>query len=731
MQMTKFYRLLSGMFFIVVIITAPMWAQKKLLTFEQSYYRAEPKLTAPLPGIKKWIDDRHYLEEKSAEEGEGKQWLAVDAASGTEELFLDLDVHNENLPEGLNLTRAVEQTKDYSGFLFNHENDLYFYSTTTKVWKQLTTTSAEEKTPHFSPDGKKVAFTRENDLFVVDIETGAEGRLTQDGSKTVYNGYSSWVYYEEVFGRRSGYCAFWWSPNSEMLAFMRFDDSPVPEFPIYRADGVHGELEIQRYPKAGDPNPKVRLGIATLSDGRVVWVDTDQDADEYIAWPEWTVDSEQLFFQWMNRGQDHLKIYSADPQTGKKKQLYEEKNPAWVEFYEDLYFFKDGSGFLMRSSKDGYAHLYHYDLQGKLINRLTRGEWSVNTITLVDEENRTVYFHGSKDGSTENHLYSVNLKGEELRRLTQTPGWHFCRVSPKGSYFIDTYSNITAPQRMALFSGKGELVRTLGDSKLPEMDEYALGRVELFTIPSTDGFQLPAVWTLPPDFDPAQKYPVIIAIYGGPNSATVRNSQRRLSEYYLAQQGIILMSVDHRGSGHFGKKGVEWMHRNLGRWEMHDYIEAVKWLRGKSFIDSTRIGITGGSYGGFVTCLALTYGSDYFTHGIAEYSVTDYRLYDSIYTERYMDTPDENPEGYAFTAAAGHAKNLKGKFLIIHGTMDDNVHMQNSLQLIDELQNLNKDFEMMLYTNTRHGVRPPKALHAARERVQFWMRHYFGHEDLN
>ena len=301
-------------------------------------------------------------------------------------------------------------------------------------------------------------------------------------------------------------------------------------------------------------------------------------------------------------------------------------------------------------------------------------------------------------------------------------------VSPGGNYFIDTYENINQSSKIDLCSTDGKLIRNLGDENLAVLDDYDLGKVELFTIPSGDGYNLPAIWVLPIDFNESKQYPVLFRIYGGPASARVSNSYLPLNWHYYAQNGIIVISVDHRGSGHFGKQGVSLMHRNLGKWEMNDLIAAVKWLRNKPFIDPNRIGITGGSYGGYTTCMALTYGADYFTHGLAQYSVTDWKLYDTVYTERYMDTPQENPKGYEFGSVMTHADKYKGYMLITHGTMDDNVHAQNTIQLISKLQDLNKDFELMLYPNARHGVGYPKRNHSVRENVQFWFNHFLDKE---
>jgi dipeptidyl-peptidase-4 len=426
----------------------------------------------------------------------------------------------------------------------------------------------------------------------------------------------------------------------------------------------------------------------------------------------------------MNRGQDYIKIYSVDLESGKKHKIYEEKQPAWVEFFEDLHFFKDGSGFLLRTHEDGWSHLYSYDLQGHLKKRLTAGEWTVTGIALVDEKNSRVFFNARKEKSTETHLYVVKLDGTGFKRLTKKAGNHRASVSPEGSFFIDSFSNTTTPTKQNLYKSDGKFVRLIKDMGLADRDEYDLGKKEMFTIPTEDGWELPAYWVLPPDFDDSKKYPVLFSIYGGPNSGRVYNSYPSMSDLYFAQEGIIIFSVDHRASGHFGKKGVDLMHRNLGRWEMYDLIEAVKWLHQKPFVDKTKIGITGGSYGGYTTCMALTYGAEYFTHGYARSSVTDWHLYDSVYTERYMDQPSENEEGYRFGSAMTHAEKMKGVLFMSHGDLDDNVHMQNTMQLISKLMDLGKQFEFMVYPDQRHGFRGNKRTHSSRHYVDFWFKHF-------
>ncbi len=696
--------------------------ETKKLTFEQAFQSRDRGPTRFMLTTS-WLDDENFILRQQNEETKRLSLFKVSARTGEKTLIIDFSVA-KNLPPVFGTLMYSAATPDYSAFIFSFGNDLYLYSLTTQELKRLTATPEEEKNPRFSPNGKFIAYTRANNLFACDLEKGLEYQLTADGSETVYNGWESWVYMEEISIRVSQYAAFWWSPDSSRIVFLRFDDSPVPTFPLVRSTGVQSELEIQHYPRPGDPNPRVKLGIVSLSDGKSVWVNFDDKADQYIACPIWFPDSSRLSCQWMNRGQDNIKIFSADPLTGKKREIYDEKQPAWVEFFKDLYIFKDGSGFLLRSDKDGWSHLYYYDLQGKLKSQLTSGEWSVERISQVDENKKWVFFMARKEKTTEVHLFRVGLDGQSLERLTKEPGTHSVYLSPGGSYFLDDFSNLDTPERQDLYQSDGTWIRTTNPGQAQQLKEYGLAKKELLTIPTEDGCVLPAFWILPPGFDQSKKYPVVFTIYGGPGETDVTNSFPRLSLLYLAQEGIIIFSVDHRGSAHFGKKGTSLMHRNLGKWEMNDYIESVKWLSKKPFVDSTKIGITGGSYGGYATCLALTCGADYFTHGFARYPVSDWTLYDSIYTERYMDKPEENKGGYEFGSVLTHAHKLKGKLVIEHGDLDDNVHMQNTIQLINILMDKDKIFDFVLYPGQRHGYRGKKRENSDRRYVDFWFKNF-------
>lgn len=727
----KYFLLILLIVVLVIPVRQITKAQEKQLSFNQVYMFGEPRILKQLPRLQGWLDGEHYLFQK--QDASTNAIIKANAKTGVETIVLDFNAINSNLDEAeFSADENIAITKDYNGLLFYSSNDLFFYSIPQKKLTQLTNDKDEEVNPVLSPDGKKAAYTKNKDLYVVNVETGVETRLTNDASDVVYNGYASWVYMEEIIGRSLNYRAFWWSPNSEMIAFLRFDDSPVPEFPLYKADGVHGELEWEHYPKPGDPNPLVKMGIAHISTNKVVWIEEDEAADQYTAWPFWTPDSKELFYQVLNRGQDDLQILSANPSTGKNRLVYEEKSKTWVDFFEDIHFLKNKSGFILRSQADGNDHIYLFDMNGKLKKQLTKGEWNVGNIILVDEENSRVYFDGNKDNMVDNQLYVVGFDGGKITALTKISGTHKTSVSPNGKYFYDSHSDINTPGKLDIYDNNGELIRNLGNSKAKEFDEYKLGKAELFYIQTDDGINLPAMWVLPPNFNPNKKYPVLFAVYGAPGFVGVRNSfSGYLDRYFLSQSDIIYFEVDHRGSGYFGGKGKDFAHRNLGKWEINDYSEAVKWLRTKPFVDSTKIGITGGSYGGYVTCMALTAGADYFTHGVAEYSVTDWRLYDNVYTERYMDTPEENPEGYKNGSALTYANKYKGLLRISHGTLDDNVHMQNTIQLVDKLTNMNKHFELMLYPNERHGVRFPKWVHAQTEYVRFWYKNFLGKDFVN
>lgn len=658
-----------------------------------------PSLTKPLHTVIGWSDENHYIES----EAKTRKQFTVDLVSGERKPYTPPPKSNVNV-----------MIKD---------NDVYIQYGKDEP-KRLTTDTAAEKNPALSPDGKYVAFTRNSDLYAVDVTTGKEIRYTTDATDVIYNGYSSWVYFEEILGRPTKYKAFWWAPDSKHLAFMRFDDTKVPMFPINGSAGQHGYVEKTRYPKAGDPNPEVKIGFVPAAGGKIVWADFNEKDDQYFGTPYWSFDGSNMMVQWMNRGQDNLKFYAVSPLTGAKKEIYDEKQPSWVDLDYDgrITYLEDKKHYILKSDKTGWAHYYLYTLDGKLVNPVTSGKWQVTDLVNVDEKNKVIYFTARKEASTRTDFYRVNYNGKGLKRLTFGDYNHQVQLSPLSDKFITTYSNVSTPPKQALVDNNGKIIKEIADSKSADFANYDIGKTEMITIPTDDGYNLPAVITYPVDFDQTKQYPVIMSIYGGPNAGTVTNTWKGNVIQWWANEGIIQIAVDHRASGQFGKEGVALMHRNLGKWEMKDYITAAQWLKAKPWVSKNKLLITGHSYGGYMTTMAMTYGADYFDYGYAGAPVTSWELYDSSYTERFMDTPKENPEGYKNASVLTYVDRYKGLMRIMHGDMDDNVHMQNTIQLINKLEDANKHFELMIYPGGRHGWTATKGKHDFSERARFYYK---------
>ncbi len=680
-----------------------------------------------------WIDDSHCLIRMIDSVG-NTVIRSFDIRRGKSTVFTPPETERilfeKSLPSGIQLAYDDVISHDNLTMIRNRDNDLFYFRKGDRDFRQITFNKDAEVNVRYCYDGTKIAYTRNKDLFVYDLVDFKEIRLTNDASDRIYNGYASWVYMEEILGRASRYAAFWWSPDGSKIAYLRSDEKDVPLFTLNRldeADGIHGVLEQVPYPKAGDPNPKVKMGIADLTTAKTIWVKTDYSVDQYIAWPFWTPDSKKLAVQVLNRDQNDLKIILTDPETGDFQQIYNESRKTWIEFREDIYVMKNGSGFIIRSYKNDWENLYYYGWDGRLKAQLTDFSFRVNSILRVDEDQKKVYFTATGNESTDNHAWCVGFDGKNLIRLTTGEGIHNISISPKGSYYIDTWNSIADPGSIIAYDSKAKMIREIHKFDKPVFDPVVNTRAELVKIPTSDGlFSMPAIITYPLGFDPSKQYPVVFTIYGGPDSKNVSNRWQGNNISWYSSNGIITFTVDHRGSGQFGRKGLDYLHRSLGEWEILDYADAVKWLREKPFVDPERMGITGSSYGGYMTCLALTKGADYWTHGFAGSSVTDYRLYDNIYTERYMDTPQDNPEGYRQGSALTWTKNYRGSLYLTHGDMDDNVHMQNTIYLISKLQDEGKVFRFMLYPNGRHGWGGQKRLHLRNEEYNFWLESFFG-----
>jgi len=688
----------------VLIISIATFAQQKQLTNDQFFKNDFKGIVNILPAATRWVDNSHFLLVR-----DGKTFV-VDAKNGTEREQNDTD--------------KTQQKTTVAASPFTKSKDLYIKIN--EVETRLTKDTFPEINATISPDGKYVGYTKNNDLYTVEIATQKENRLTSDGSDVILNGYASWVYTEEILGRASRYRSFWWSPDSKKIAFFRTDDSPVAPFTITDGPGTHGYVETERYPKVGDKNPEVKVGIVNPAGGAVVFADFNANDDQYFGAPIWTNDGSSLWVQWMNRKQNNLKIYAVDPTNGSKKQVYDEVQKTWIQLedgYERMHILANNKNFILESDKTGWNNLYLYDMAGKLINEITPGKFTVTDVNYIDEAKKIIYFTArSKENTARRDLYSVNFDGKKMQRLTFGDYNHgVINMSPDGSYFITTYNNVSTPTKMTLVNNTGKIIKEIADSKGAEMNDYALAKTEIIRVKSDDGlYDLPMKVTWPMNYDKNKKYPALISVYGGPNAGTVMDTWGLTgNQQFYAKEGLIQVAMDHRASGHFGKEGVNYMYHNLGYWEMKDYTTMAKWLIANGGADPKKICITGFSYGGYMTCYALTYGADVFTHGMAGGSVVDWTLYDTHYTERYMGTPADNAEGYKTSSVLNYADKYKGMLQIVHGVIDDNVHLQNSIQFTSKLQDLKKDFEEMFYSGGRHGWGGNKNLHFQNLKTQF------------
>jgi dipeptidyl-peptidase-4 len=599
--------------------------------------------------------------------------------------------------------------KSETAALINFSNDLFYYEFGSEKALQLTTDADEEVGETFSPNGRLIGFVRKNDIYIFDLARGTERRLTTDGAPKILNGRLDWVYQEELYGR-GNFEGYWWSPDSSMLAYLRLDENPVPEFTVVDHIPVHQALEATPYPKAGDPNPIVKLGVVNAAGGSTNWIDTSKykPEDFLIVRVSWTPNSKSVVYQAQNREQTFLDLNFAEAGDGKSSTLFREDSKTWVEVIDNPHWLKDGA-FIWESERNGWRHLYHYGADGKLIRQVTDGKWEVRSVEDIDEDKGVAYITATEHSHIAPHAYRVKLDGTGLTDLTTTEGSHRVDFSPASNLFMDYWSDVNTPTQTRLFDSDGKLARLIAENKVAALAQYKLGQTELLQVKTRGGFPMEALMIKPPDFDASKKYPVLEFTYSGPHAPQVRNGWGGTTYMWhqlMAQKGYIIWICDNRTASGKGAES-EWpAYKNFGELELSDLEDGLAWLKSQPFVDGSRIGIWGWSYGGFMTSYALTH-SQTFKMGIAGGTVSDWRNYDTIYTERYMQTPQHNPEGYKKHSPVNYAKDLQGKLLLIHGAMDDNVHLQNTIQFVYELQKAGKQFELMLYPKSRHGVTDP------------------------
>jgi dipeptidyl-peptidase-4 len=623
-------------------------------------------------------------------------------------------IDTKNFSELANGIDSYVFSKDEKQLLIaNNSNPIFRHSYTADYFlynletKKLTKVLEQVQEPTFSPDGFKIGFAKNNNLFIYEIASAKVTQVTSDGKKnSIINGITDWVYEEEFAFVR----AYDWSADGKKLAYIRFDESEVPEFSmnVFKKD-LYPTVETFKYPKAGEKNALVSLHVYDVTSAASKTINLGNYNDFYIARMKWTNEANVLSAQVLNRHQDNLDLLFIDGATGNAKVVLNEKDKAYVDVTDNLTFLKDNS-FIWTSEKDGYNHIYLYDKAGKLKNQVTKGNWEVTAYYGFDEKNRTVFYQSVENGSIGRDVYRIGLDGKNKVKLSQQVGTNAATFSPNFDNFINTYSSVTQPTTYTLNSSKdGKQIQSIVDNNAlaEKLKKYDLPNKEFFELTTEKGHKLNAWMIKPKDFDATKKYPVFMFQYSGPGSQQVANQWLNSNDYWfmmLSQQGYIVACVDGRGTGFKGADFKKCTQKELGKFEVEDQIDAAKVIGNYTYVDKTRIGIFGWSYGGFMSSNCLFKGADVFKMAIAVAPVTNWRFYDSIYTERYMQTPQENASGYDDNSPINHVSKLKGNFLLIHGTADDNVHVQNTMQMIEALVQANKQFDWAIYPDKNHGI---------------------------
>jgi dipeptidyl-peptidase-4 len=660
---------------------------------------------------------RHWISIDVNGEGQNEMW-EVYAANGKRTRLV---AAAELIPDG------AEEPIDIDGFSFSQDGTkLLIFTNATRVWRARTkgeyyvfslesralvpisTQPGWQMFAKFSPSGRYVAFVRDNDIHLTDLEGGEERVLTRDGTENVINGTTDWVY-EEEFGIRD---AFRWSPDGRRIAFLQFDQTDVRRFYMVDESELYPEMTAIPYPKSGEANSTVRVGSLDLLSQETTWFDIGEEADIYVARLDWADSPTDLVIQRLNRHQNRLDLLMGDAETGETRVLLSDTDPAWVDVNDDIRWFDGGQQFVWSSKRDGHNHLYLYERDGRLVRQLTAGEWDVSSVQGIDGRRGRVYFTAAWESPMTRALLSAKLDGSEPEViLGGNGGWHSIQMSPSTEYFLDRFSTITTPTTTTLYKSSGDEVRVLADNAelKSKVAALALPEPEFITVRTADGMTLNGYMVKPTDFDPSREYALLLYVYGGPGSQTVVDrwgGTRYLWHQLLAEDGILVASVDNRGTGARGREFEKVTYLNLGSYETEDQLTAARQLGDLPYVDAGRVGIWGWSYGGYMTLMATLRGEGTIRAGVAVAPVTAWELYDTIYTERFMRTPQENADGYEQAAPLTHADELddRSALLIVHGTGDDNVHPQNTTRMVQALEEANKQFDLRLYPNKTHSI---------------------------
>ncbi|HBH25646.1 MAG TPA: S9 family peptidase [Cytophagales bacterium] len=702
--------------FILVICT-PLSVKAQTFTLEDIFLTN--KLSADRFGSVSWMKDGRFYS-ALIYDGESQNDILVkyDITSGdmTDILF---DPQQLKWPEG-----DVPRIGDYA---FNSTEEkillktdveqiyrrssvavFYIYDINSGSIQKLNESNEKISYATFSPDGGNIAYVKNNNLYYYNLANNKHLAITRDGKKNeIINGAADWVYEEEFSMSK----AFSWSPDGQMVAFLRFDERDVPEYNMQLWGALYPKDYRFKYPKAGETNSTVSLHVYDLKNGETTKIESGEEPDIYIPRMYWVPQKQMLSFIKLNRLQNDLKIIHANPNTGDTNEVYHETSGTFVDmdYTDDLTYTSDGEAFFKTSEKDGFKHIYHYSIEGGLISQVTEGNWEVSELIGIDEKKNTIYYISTEDSPLERHLYSIRTDGKKKAKITQAPGIHKTDFSPDFKYFVDTFSNTERPSTSVLYESGGKEVKILerNNSLLQRAANYQLTQRTFFELKIQDSTTLHGYMIKPVDFDSTKQYPVLMHVYGGPGNQTVQNEwggTREMWHQYIAQKGYLIVSIDNRGTD---GRGVDFKHSTyaqMGKLEVLDQIAGARFLQTLPYVDPDRIGIWGWSYGGYMSALALFVGNDVFNMAISVAPVTNWRFYDTIYTERYQGLPQENPEGYDAFSPINHAEKLKGDLLLIHGTGDDNVHFQNSVHLQQALIDANKQFRSFYYPNANHGM---------------------------
>lgn len=683
---------------------------KKDLTLNDIYNSS--KFTTKLLNNVQWLPDGSaFTYTKDDPSGNFKDIFQQDVKTGKEKLILK---GSEFKYKGRIIRMShYSWTKDGKFLLIegpettiwrhSRQAPYYLFNVSTKTVAALANNNPHLRNVKLSPNGKLVGFVKDHNIYVVDLQSGKETQLTTDGSENILNGEFDWAY-EEEFSMAD---AWRWSPDGTKIAFWRMDQTRVKIFHLVDEMTTYNSVFNLKYPKAGEQNSIVKIGVIELNSLKTKWMNTGRNDDIYIPRIYWTNTSSKLAILRLNRLQNKMEMLMANTNNGKSMVIIKDTDPKWVDVTDNIKFLKNSDQIIWTSEKSGFRHAYLYNYYGNFLKQITGGRWEISQIIGVDEANNWVYFTGKKDSPIEQNIYRTKLDGTNLERISKNDGWHIPNFSPKYNAYIDEYSSVTTPTKTILNKADGSVIKVLAEDNIPALKDYNFTYPKFVTVKTQDGTELNAYMIKPTNFDPNQKYPVLVYGYGGPGSQLVVDKwggKRTLWHQFIAEHGYIVFCLDNRGTGGRGKAFKNLVYGDLGKWAVHDQIQGAKYLASLPYVDSNRLGFWGWSGGGYLTLMMMTKAAGYFKVGVSVAPVSDFHLYDAIWTERYMNLPKNNPMGYRSASVMTYANKLKGHLLMIHGTTDDNVHFQNTLQLVNKFEEDLKQFDLMVYPNRNHSI---------------------------